>query len=296
MLDTTRRVQCPLYRSPQPSMSTEVDSQPETGASTARDVTQPVSVMALMDHSAAQALQAGPRPAAYVPKLRTDSMTRPPLTYQSANVTKLDGYEAHGTAVAPAVTALDAMHAALASIIDARSKTDKDPTIGTESAAVLKVAAYADKLMEGATRKVDAASQSLQSQIKAVESELNKSVSGGTSTALAGEIRSFCRAHKSPVQFVGELIASGDAQGVSAILGAPPYLSNLTPQMRDALTKQWNARQQPELTAKLTLLQAASERLDRAGTQFILAVEKAMGVNYGVVKRLRDAASAASFG
>lgn len=280
-------------------MSTEaIDSvaESEQGASTGKDVTKPINVLALMDHSAQQALNVGPRPAAYQPRLRTETMTRPPLAYQSANVTKLEQFEEHGAAVAPAVTALDAMHAALASVIDARAKSDRDPELGAESARVLKVADYADKLSTSATRSYDAANAHLQSQIKSVQTELNQAVTTGTHTALAGEIRAHAKSHKSPMQFVSELIASGDAQSVSAVLGAPPYLSGLTEQMRAALTTQWNAKRNPSLTAKLALLEAASERLDRAGVAFFPNVEKAMGVRYDVVKRLRDAKSAASFG
>ena len=98
------------------------------------------------------------------------------------------------------------------------------------------------------------------------------------------------------MQFVSELIATGDEQGVSAVLGAPPYLSGITAEMRAALTTQWNTKRNPALTARLAMLQAASERLDRAGAAFIVNVEKAMGVNYGVVQRLRAAQTAASFG
>lgn len=275
---------------------TAIESVTETGPSTGKDVTQPINVLSLMQHAAQDALNTGPRPAAYQPRLRTETLTRPPLAYSSANVTKLEGFEVHGAAVAPAVTAIDAMHAALASVIDARAKSDRDPELGTEASRVLKVATYADKLMDGAVRKVDAASQHVQSQIKATQAELNKAVTSGTHTALATEIRAHAKAQKAPMQFVSELIAAGDAQSVSAVLGAPAYLSGLTEQMRVALTRSWNERQQPALSAKLALLEATAERLDRAGAAFIVNVEKAMGVRYDTVKRLRDAQSAASFG
>lgn len=155
--------------------------------------------------------------------------------------------------------------------------------------------AYASSLMTGALQKYDAANKSLQSQIEATEAELTKSISASTAGTLASEIRSFCRTHKNPNQFVVELMQSGDEQGVSAILGAPSYLSGLTDDMRKAFTRQWHERRNPQLTGKLALLNAASERLDRAGAAFLVTVEKAMGVDYRVIKRLRDAAAAASF-
>lgn len=279
-----------------PTAAVEIDSQPETGPSTARDVTQPVSVLALMQHSADAALNTGPRPAAYQPRLRTDSITRAPLMYESANLTKLDGYEAHGAAIAPAVTAMDMMKAAIESVVTARNKSAKDPELmHSEASQVLRVADYADKLMTPALQKVDAANAHLSTQIKAVEADLNKAITGSAHSALASEIRAHAKAQKSPMQFVSELIQSGDEQSVSAVLGAPAYLSGLTQQMRDALTQQWNSKRNPALTEKLTLLRAAQERLERAGTTLLSTIERGMGVKYDMVKRLRDAKAAASF-
>jgi len=275
-------------------MSDEHVSIAEEGASTAREATVKLSALDVIG-IAANVEHPGQRPAAYAPRLKTDSLSRPPLMYQSANIEKLEGFEVHGTAVAPAVTALNAMNAVLASIIEARGKSERDPTLGTESAAVLKVAAYADGLVTQATQKYDIAHKSIQSQIDAVETQLNQSITASTSGTLASEIRAHCKAQKNPNQFVVELMQSGDEQGVSAILGAPSYLSGLTDDMRKAFTRQWHERRNPQLTGKLALLNAASERLDRAGVALLGTVEKAMGVDYRTIKRLRDAAAAASF-
>lgn len=235
-------------------------------------------------------------PQRYESKLRREMLTHPPLAYQSANISKLDGYEEHAALLAGSVAAFDAMHAAVVSIIDARDKSTRDPTLGSEAAQVLKVATYADKLMEAASRKMDGAYQSLEAQIKATEEELGRAVAGGIHTTLATEIRAHAKSEKSPAQFVGNLIAQGDAQSVSAILGAPAFLSGLTEDMRAALIKQWNAKRNPALTKRLELLKAVSDRLERAGSSLFVTVERAMGVKYETVKRLRDAQSAASFG
>lgn len=235
-------------------------------------------------------------PQRYESKLRHDTLSRPPLAYQSANIRKLDGYEDHATSLAGSVAAFDAMHAAVVSIIDAREKSTRDPTLGSEAAQVLKVATYADKLMEAASRKMDSAYQALQGQIKATEEELSRAVAVGIHTTLATEIRAHAKSEKSPTQFVGNLIAQGDAQSVSAILGAPAFLSGLTEDMRAALVKQWNSKRNPVLTKRLALLQAVSDKLERAGSSLLPTVERAMGVKYETVKRLRDAQAAASFG
>ena len=51
----------------------------------------------------------------------------------------------------------------------------------------------------------------------------------------------------------------------------------------------------PELTQKLTLLRATQDRLERAGRTFITNVERAQGVDYRVIQRLRQAKQAATF-
>lgn len=275
--------------------TTDSLAESDNGPSTAKTVTQPVSLLDVVRHAQSEVAQAGARPFAYEHKLRTETLARPPMMYQSANVTKLDGFEAHGTAVAPAVTALDAMHAALASIIDARGKSERDPTlVHSQASQVLAVADYADKQIDAVTRKVDAAHQHIQAQITAAEAELSKSIPA-SGTPLSGEVRAHAKAQKNPVQFVSQLIADGDEQSVSAILGAPAYLSGLTNDMRAALTRAWHSKRNPALTAKLTLLQATDERLSRAGSAFVTSAEKAQGVNYKLIKQLRDAKAAATF-
>ncbi len=149
--------------------------------------------------------------------------------------------------------------------------------------------------MDGATRKVDAAHQHVQTQIKATEAELSRSIPANASP-LSSEVRAHAKAQKNPIGFVSQLIADGDEQSVSAILGAPAYLSGLTNDMKAALTRAWHSKRNPALTEKLTLLQATDEHLSRAGSAFITNVEKAQGVTYKQIKQLRDAKTAATFG
>lgn len=89
-------------------MSTAVESVTEEGPSTAKDVTKPVSALDLIKHGAEMAAGAGARPAAYQPRLRTDSITRAPMAFDSQNLSKLEGYEAHGAPLGVAVSAMDA--------------------------------------------------------------------------------------------------------------------------------------------------------------------------------------------
>jgi hypothetical protein len=281
----------------QASTATEIDSvsESEQGPSTGKDVTRRVSAQDLINLGRQEVIDAGKRPSYQHRLIRNAELTRPPLMYQSANVTKLEGFEEHGATLAPAVTALEAMEKCISEVIDARNRSAKDPAL-TEGAAVLKVAAYGDKLSEAASKKADVAHRHVESQIAAVEADLTKAVTANIHTALAGEIRSHSKGEKNPVQFVSGLIAAGDEQSVNAILGAPAYLSGLTDDMRAALTKQWNAKRNPALTARLELLKATDDRLSRASSGFILTIEKAMGVDYRVIQKLRAAQAAASFG
>ena len=278
-------------------MSTAPESiteDPEQG--TAKTVTKHVSLQDVVRHAQAEVTGSGARPTdGYVHRLRSDELTRPPLMYQSANVTSHELFAEHGNAVAPAVTALDAMHAALASIIDARIKSTQDPTLlHSEASQILAVAAYADRQMDAAARRIDAATKHIEAQIDAAEGELRKGLPSSASP-LSSEVRAHAKAQKHPLQFVSQLIADGDEASVAAVLGAPAYLSGLNNDMKAALTHQWNSRKQPQLTQKLTLLRATQDRLERAGRTFITNVERAQGVDYRVIQRLRQAKQAATF-
>lgn len=235
-------------------------------------------------------------PPRYEPKLRTDMLTIPPSTYQAANITSLEGYDEHGAGLSLAVSAFDAMHAAVASIIDARRKSDLDPTLHNEAAKVLKVSLYADKLTEAALKQADAAHRTIRSQIKVIEGELQRAVEANTTGQMATEIRAHCKSHPNPIQFVSQLISIRDARSVSALLGAPSFLAGLTDEMKTVLTRQWNAERDPTLSAKLKLFEKASERLERAGVLLMTTAERAMGVKYPVIQRLRAEQAAAAFG
>lgn len=277
-------------------MSTEIDSVQETGPSTAVNVTQQIAAAALFNAGAASALQAGSRPT-YQRNIRQDMLTRAPLMFDSSNLTKLEGFDEHGSALATSVAALDGLKAVIDSVVTARKKVATDPELAhNEVGQILRVADYADKLSTPATQKLDAAHKHVTNAIAATEAELNKALTTSSHSTLATEVRAFSRSHKSPVQFVAELIAANDESSVSAILGAAPFLSGLTAQMREALVRQWNAKRQPALSARLTMLQAAQERLERAGSNFMTTLEKAQGVDYGVIGRFRTAKSAAALG
>lgn len=235
-------------------------------------------------------------PRRYEHKLRTDMLTIPPPTYQAENITSLEGYDEHGAGLSLAVSAFEAMNAAVASIIEARRKSDLDPTLHNEKAKVLKVSLYSDKLTETALKQADAAHRTIQAQIKVVQGELQRAVEASTTSQLATEIRAHCKSQPSAVQFVSQLIASRDARSVSAVLGAPAFLSGLTEEMKTALTHKWNAERDPTLTGKLSLLEKASERLERAGALLPATMERAMGVKYPLINRLRAEQAAAAFG
>ncbi|WP_341891347.1 hypothetical protein [Variovorax sp. YR752] len=240
-------------------------------------------------------------PQRYEPRLRTlEPLTRPPLSFAPESISKLDGYEEHGTHVAEAVGALEAMQGVLRTVIDAREKSKLDPTMN-ESAAVVAVGAYADKLSPPATMKVDAALKVLGGRIKVAEAELRTGIdpSAGHLTAMAGEIRAHCRSLPNVAErskFINSLIDAGDTESLAAVLRGKPYLSGLTQEQSDLFVQQFNRKRRPELPARIELMKRATAHLERAGAQFVLQMEQAMGTRWDTVKRLRDAKAAASFG
>jgi hypothetical protein len=65
------------------------------------------------------------------------------------------------------------------------------------------------------------------------------------------------------IDFVRAAIERGDADTVSAILGAPPYLSGIDHDTQAVLLRMWNERANPLAGKRLRAMQAASELLQR---------------------------------
>lgn len=269
----------------------DIESVTESGPSTAKDVTRPISVLALMDHAAAQALQVGPRPVSRNPSLRRDELGRPSVTLQPGNIENLDGYDEDTRGyVEDALTTFSTMHQAVEKIIEMREASKSNPT-WNESAQVLHVADAADALTAKTAKTIDSTLAALGKRIAHVEGELRKPLDGTLVTPVAVEVRQYARELSAPKrnELVASLIEKGDSKTLGALLTAPAFLSGLTEKQIEIYTELHNRKAQPLLAKRLAVMKAAHERLSNAGSLFIVQAERAQGVSASVVAKLKAA-------
>lgn len=190
-----------------------------------------------------------------------------------------------------AVETVDAVRKDLLSIHNARAAAQGDPTLN-EAGALLKVAAFAEKAQERATRSIDASRKLLESAIASTEAELNAPLeSAPTASTLPGEIRAHFRGLPSDKQhsLLLEAIGRNDVRVLSSVLGAPLFLSNIAEPIAKGFVQRYREAKNPGLNRRLKSLQIALERVDQIGSLTLLAVEDAIGSRWDKVQRVRKA-------
>lgn len=217
-------------------------------------------------------------------------------SFQSANVRALPQYDADTAPVfAPVESAFDLALQTCISIHEAREAAKNDLTL-TENARLVAVADFADKVTERATRAFDYANTALTNNIAALEKALAEPVQSKAAQTIAVEIRAYVKGLKaeggSILDFVRRAIDAGDHDTVSAVLGAPAYLSGMTPENQAVMLRMYHAKANPQTAKRLVAAQAAQEYLQRNGGLFMGQVEKAIGGDYRKIQMLRKGANA----
>ncbi len=209
-------------------------------------------------------------------------------------LTALDGYgEDSAKFIGDAVSALNDAYVTIGRIHNATEVGRKDLT-QTEEHRILIVGREAAKQQERLLRRFDVATTNIKKGVEHIERELSVPVESKASLNVAQEIRHHAKSlGKGAMDFVRERINSDDDLSVSAVLGAPSYLSGITDDMRAVLTRMWHERQQPALVQRLTLMRSVLDKLDRDAGKVFTEMEKAVGANPSKVRNIGAAHEAA---
>lgn len=186
------------------------------------------------------------------------------------------------------VQAFTVAYEGAAKVFDARAAAATDPTL-TEAAQLIRTQDMADKVFQRAAAAFDKVSANLQSGIALIEKELTTPVQSRAAQTIAVEIRNYIRTVKSPVDFVRNAIVTGDVDSASAALGAPAYLSGLTPEAQAVLLRMFHEKQNPALVKRQRAMQSALDLVGQRSGLLFKDLEKAVGVPPHRVKALKDA-------
>lgn len=209
-------------------------------------------------------------------------------------LTALDGYDEDSAKfIGDAESAFRLAYHVIGKIHDA-TEIGRRNGAWTEEQRILAVGKMATVERDKLCRKFDAAHANIKKGAEHIERELSVPVESKASLGVAEEIRRHSKSLGSgAVDFVRERINSGDDLSVSAVLGAPSYLSGLSDEMRTVLTRQWHERQQPVLVQRLTLMRATIEKIQRDAPLLFSQVDKAVGADPASVQNI-DAANEAA--
>lgn len=216
-------------------------------------------------------------------------------TLHPANITSIDGYEAAKGYVAEAVTALDAAHQSVAHVIEARQKVNLDQS-RTPRAKVLMTAQLANKYSANLQKQFESSWGRLEAAIRHSEQELSKPVQeyagiGNVATEIRSHLKSMSQGER--MKFLSAALEKGDERTLKSCLGAPGYLSGMTDVEHDLVVGRYHSKQAPELTARLEVMKAALDKLQRAHPALIKELEKAVGASRQDVERLQAATNEA---
>lgn len=213
------------------------------------------------------------------------------LSFHPKTFTALDGYnEDSAKFIGDAVSAFNDAYRTIAKVHDATEHGARNPA-WTPEQRILAVSKVADKEQERLLRKMDAALANTTKAADHIERELSVPVTSKATLNVAQEIRSHAKSlDGKQMDFLRERIMAGDELTVSALLGAPSYLSGLTDDAQAVFTRMWHEQQSPALVARLTLLRATAAKIESDGPLVMLEMQKAVGAKAGTVRSI-DAAN-----
>ena len=209
-------------------------------------------------------------------------------------LTALDGYNEDSVKfIGDAWSAFNDAYVTIGNIHNATEAGRKDLT-QTEEHRVLIVGREAAKQQERLLRRFDVATANITKAAEHIERELSVPIASKATLAVAQEIRSHSKSlGGKQMDFLRERIMAGDELTVSALLGAPSYLSGMTDDAQAVFTRMWHEKQNPALVQRLTLMRAVLDKLDRDAGKVFTEMEKAVGANPSKLRSIGAAHEAA---
>ncbi len=222
-----------------------------------------------------------------------DSRVSPSL--HPINVRELDGYDSETeTLLGITEGAFAEAYQGLSEIHDARIKAAANPT-WTEAQQLVQVDDFAQAQVKRITGRLDSAAANLQNVVTSIEQELTAPVENSAGGLVSTEIRAHVKAMKDEERFgfVRAAILSDDKRTATAILGAPSYLSGLTAEMQEVLTRMFHEQHQPVQAKRLKAAKGALDLIAERKPLILLESSKAVGAPANKIAQMRAAKLAA---
>lgn len=221
--------------------------------------------------------------------------TRVSPSLHPINVRELDGYDADTESLLGITeSAFAEAYQGIGEIHDARIKAAANPT-WTEAQQLVQVDDFAQAQVKRVVGRLDSAATNLETVVNGIERELTTPVENSAGGLVSTEIRAHVKAMKDEERFgfVRAAIISDDKRTATAILGAPSYLSGLTTEMQDVLTRMFHAHHQPLQAKRLKAAKGALALIGERKQLIFAEKEKAVGAPAHKIAKMRAAKLAA---
>lgn len=227
--------------------------------------------------------------------------------FHPQNIASMDEYDSDTEGeLRQVVDAFTALYQGVGKVLDARDATLANGA-WTEDMKVIKIQEAADRAFAKFAPALDKVFANMRAGVALIEKELAAPVEASAAASVAAEIRAHVKAlaerqgtstldkrpGQSAIGFVQQAIQNGDHKTATAVLGAPPYLSGITPEMHAALLRQWHEKANPVASKRLRAMQSAMAMIQDRGALVHGELEKLVGKSPAHAKALRDRNAAA---
>ena len=218
-------------------------------------------------------------------------------SFHPENVKNIDGYnETSAPYLGPAEELMQDTYNTLGKLHEARKVASKNPT-WNEQQQILHVSDTAYSQQQRLAKRFDSTVATMDKQIKSMDEMLTSPLKQKAGT---GNLNTEIRKHVADMdingrhKFLRQAIDKNDVTTLTALLGAPAYLSGMSDTEHSIYTRQYHEMVSPDTAQRLKALRNAKDYLEKRGSALLLEVEKAMGSNWRQVASIREAHSKAT--
>ena len=210
-----------------------------------------------------------------------------------SNIEQIKDYEQHKGYLNGVLESLSVTYEGLAEVHKARLAAEKNVTMN-DPGRLIVVGNYAEKKQDAIARKIDATMANLNKGIDNLEDMLSTPIKSAAST---GTIPTEIRAHVKSLslearhKFLNDAQRAGDTQTLTAVLGAPEYLTGITAAEKVARTYNYHKHNAPEAAKRLEVMKAGRDLLTKRSALVFKEMEKAIGAKWSDLHAVRDAKS-----
>lgn len=196
------------------------------------------------------------------------------------------------------VNAFNDIYQTVGKAYDARKAADANPG-WNDALRIQIVSREVEGAKQRALKRLANAERDLRANIEHTSKQLSEPL---TERAGRGTLNDEVRRHANGLdraqrsKFITDALERGDELTLTAVLGAPFYLSGLTQVDHDHYTRMYHERENPALVRRLDVMNRFLEMVERNGPVVHVQFEKAIGAKPSVaanLNRLEDEAKAA---